>query len=191
MTVESLVSITPVLWRIPIESVMMSSMKIRITPYRASDRTEIVRLMVTLQDIVAKLDPLKRLRTAKDFDGEAYFDATRAELGKNHTIFVARENNRVVGMVIVSIVGTKRSPTAQLARKPHLGKTGFIAELVVDASLRNSGVGTALLTHAEQFFRSKKCTTVSMSVFINNTAALKFYKKHKYILRTVDVFKKL
>ena len=70
-------------------------------------------------------------------------------------------------------------------------KKGIIAELIVDKNNRANGVGTELLKHIENYFKSIDCEFVQIDVFAYNEQAKKFYYKNGYEDRMVTVFKKL
>jgi [ribosomal protein S18]-alanine N-acetyltransferase len=65
-------------------------------------------------------------------------------------------------------------------------RMGHIITIDVLQRARRSGVGSKLLTSAEERLRSAGCAQVHLETAIDNTAALAFYKRHGYyVLETV------
>ena len=62
----------------------------------------------------------------------------------------------------------------------HGGLTGHIITIDVVAALRRSGVGSELLTAAEDRLRQGGSKAVSLETAVDNAAALSFYKHHGY-----------
>jgi ribosomal-protein-alanine N-acetyltransferase len=63
---------------------------------------------------------------------------------------------------------------------------GHIITIDVRARARGNGVGSVLLETAEAQLHSSGCHTVRLETAVDNTAALKFYKKHGYsVVQTV------
>jgi ribosomal-protein-alanine N-acetyltransferase len=65
--------------------------------------------------------------------------------------------------------------------------TGHIITIDVLPSVRRAGLGSVLLTAAEQRLRQAGCRFVLLEAAVNNLAALAFYKRHGYfVVRTVS-----
>jgi ribosomal protein S18 acetylase RimI-like enzyme len=63
---------------------------------------------------------------------------------------------------------------------------GHIITIDVSAAARGNGVGSTLLETAEAQLHSSGCHTVRLETAVDNTVALKFYKKHDYsVVKTV------
>jgi len=60
----------------------------------------------------------------------------------------------------------------------HAAPTALIEELVVSASIRSQGVGSALFQAAEDYLREAGCVEISVSVMPDNLRAIKFYRLH-------------
>src|SRR5262245_7833022 len=59
---------------------------------------------------------------------------------------------------------------------------GRIITIDVDPNNQHSGLGTLLLSNAEEELKHAGCDYVSLEVAVNNQAALRFYKKHGYVV---------
>jgi ribosomal-protein-alanine N-acetyltransferase len=59
---------------------------------------------------------------------------------------------------------------------------GHIITIDVLPDARRFGVGSHLLTTAEDRLRTRQCTSVMLETAVDNTAALAFYKRHHYFV---------
>ncbi|MCX7941128.1 MAG: ribosomal protein S18-alanine N-acetyltransferase [Endomicrobia bacterium] len=75
--------------------------------------------------------------------------------------YIAKIENEVIGYIICWISG----------------ETAHIHNLSVKKSYQNLGVGSALLDFLLHKLRSGGITTVTLEVGVNNSSAIKFYKK--------------
>ena len=67
----------------------------------------------------------------------------------------------------------------------HAGATGHIVTIDVGPGGRRSGVGSLLLKSAEDRLRKSGCATVGLETAVDNSAAISFYKRHRYnVVRT-------
>ena len=70
-------------------------------------------------------------------------------------------------------------------------KRGEIIELIVTRKIRNTGVGQALMTKMEEYFKSVGCEYVLVDVFGYNDLAMKFYFKQGFHPRMLTAIKKI
>ena len=158
---------------------------ITIRPYQAKDRKRVEASIGALQEHVALLDTLHRIRRLKDFDVKIYFRRTLAKVKKNDgKIFVAMEGSRMVGCIVGFI---DKDRTGNLEGYP--ATDGFIAELIVEDAYRGKGLGALLMKTMETFFRSKGCGCVKAECFGPNDDAHTFYKKLGYSDRSYTLLK--
>jgi ribosomal protein S18 acetylase RimI-like enzyme len=61
-------------------------------------------------------------------------------------------------------------------------ETGHIITIDVIAAARRSGIGSGLLSVAEQRLRAANCRSVTLETAVDNQSALAFYKRHGYFL---------
>lgn len=59
---------------------------------------------------------------------------------------------------------------------------GHIITIDVLPKAQRFGVGSGLLSTAEERLRASRCTFVKLETAVNNVSALSFYKRHKYFL---------
>lgn len=68
----------------------------------------------------------------------------------------------------------------------HGGAAGHIITIDVVAAARRSGVGSQMLSAAEDRLRSMGINVVSLEAAVDNRGALSFYKRHNYeVVKTV------
>ena len=91
---------------------------------------------------------------------------------KDNGVFVAVNNNSVVGYIFCDII------------KEGIGNTLYIDDLCVDPSLRKCGVGTALMDYAVEYAKRINCRQVMLNVWEFNSSAVDFYEKYGFKTRT-------
>jgi GNAT superfamily N-acetyltransferase len=84
--------------------------------------------------------------------------------------YVAEQGGRVIGFI-----GLMAFPAFH-----RDGLHGYITALVVDAQLRGSGAGGALLKAAEAWFAERGVKRVNLTTALHREAAHSFYEKHGY-----------
>ena len=63
---------------------------------------------------------------------------------------------------------------------------GHIITIDVRDRVRRHGIGSMLLSSAEEQFRSRKCPSIRLETAVDNLAALSFYKRHGYnVIRSI------
>lgn len=95
-------------------------------------------------------------------------DFQNSILSKNHKLFVAVLEDKIVGFVMVEITDEIN-----------------IENVVVEKSYRNYGIGTKLLEFVMEFAKSLNIHTLSLEVSENNLTAFLLYKKFGFDLRRV------
>jgi len=68
--------------------------------------------------------------------------------------------------------------------RPRRGSRSMGRIITIDVSpkTQHSGLGTLLISKAEQELKQAGCDYVSLEVAVNNDSALRFYKKHGYVV---------
>ena len=101
---------------------------------------------------------------------------TRRELAfyigqKRGFTLVAEADGKIVGFVVID-----RDREAQ----------GHVITIDVLPEARRSGLGSQLMTAAEERLRTLGCSTVFLEAAVDNAAALAFYKRHGYsVVQTI------
>ena len=86
------------------------------------------------------------------------------------TVFVAELHGRIVGCLSTSMM--------QVLHRPQ--KVGRISMMVVDETSRGSGIGRALVRHAEAHLVSRGCGLVEVTSNIRRADAHRFYERLGY-----------
>ena len=82
-------------------------------------------------------------------------------------------------------VGTKNGDVIGTVVAGYDGHRGWIYSLAVLPIYRKQGVGSALLSHAEQKLSSLGCMKINLQVREGNDAAEKFYISNGYSIETI------
>jgi [ribosomal protein S18]-alanine N-acetyltransferase len=87
------------------------------------------------------------------------------------TIVVTDEDSKILGFLVAT---TRRN------------SIGHIISIDVLPEARRLGIGSMLLSGAEDRLRTMKCQTVSLETAVDNRSALTFYKHHQYfVVKTI------
>lgn len=144
-------------------------------------------LLVDLQKYVIEIDKYK-LNILSDEYRDKYFDYMLTDCNSNQgKCFVCVDGNNVLGMVAGYVERYNERDKLDYS----CPKKGIIAELIVNKNCRKDGLGTKLVNHMENYFKSISCKFIQIDVFAYNVNAKKFYYKNGYEDRMVTVFKKL
>lgn len=88
---------------------------------------------------------------------------------------IAAEGDTIRGFVIADRFRSRRGAHGM----------GRIVTIDVAPEAQKSGVGTLLLTGAEEELKRAECDFVSLEVAVDNHKAMRFYKKHGYAVLKV------
>lgn len=87
------------------------------------------------------------------------------------TMIVLDEGSKIVGFLVAT---------------PRRNSIGHIITIDVLPEARRLGIGSLLLSAAEERLRGLKCETVSLETAVDNRSALTFYKRHQYfVVKTI------
>ncbi len=151
-----------------------------------ADHPSIVLLMRELQEHLASIDPLKRIRSLPDFDAEAYVDHLLEQVKEKGVVLLARDEDAVIGF----IAGTIPSEDPDDKLDHYSSKEGKIIELVVSQKYRGQGAGRMLMEKIEEYFRDNGCEYIRVGCFAQNTGTHVFYEKCGYGDRYIEMLKK-
>jgi len=98
----------------------------------------------------------------------------------DYKVFVAELNQQVVGVIV----------THTYTYLHAAGLIGRIMTFCVDENIRGSGVGTKLLTFAEDYLASLKCIKVELNCNNRRTYTHQFYKQRGYEQTSLHFVKK-
>ena len=161
-------------------------MAVKIRPYRPSDKATIVRLFYEFQGYIESLDSLDYSSPKPGF-GEFYLKKMLLRLKKETGVFyVASSRGRILGFVMASIPKQEKEKTGY-----DQVRSGRVLELYVTTSRRGGGIGSQLLSKAENYLMSKGCNAIRLEVAGFNTRAHGWYKKLGYRNRVIDMARDL
>ena len=103
---------------------------------------------------------------------------------RNRMVYVAKIENAVVGYVILSVKG-KEGPGC-ISQRALL-----LESICVDESVRGHGIGSEIVTDVRALAKVFGCTSLILGVHPENEAALAFYQKCGFSLRTLNLQMKL
>ncbi|MBU2213806.1 GNAT family N-acetyltransferase [Patescibacteria group bacterium] len=145
-------------------------------------------MMVSLQQHIADIDPLKRNRQAVDFDAALYVETLLKRVEReNVVILVASEEDIPMGFIAGTI--PEQDENDLLDHYPT--REGTILELIVSTEQRGKSIGRQLMEELENHFRQHGCGSVRVGCFAPNTGAHGFYEKCGYDDRYIEMLKKL
>lgn len=116
---------------------------------------------------------------ALEWDGEyrhfrrVYRAAMNEALQDRRMVLVAEVAGEVVGQLFVQLENVQLDPGG---RRP----TGYLYALRVRPPFRNQGIGTALVTYAEDNLRERRFVRAAIAVAKDNAGALRLYRRLGY-----------
>lgn len=157
-----------------------------IIEYKDEYSESVKDLLVELQEYIASIDKESYNIVTKEFREEA-FKKTMEEVSEyKGKIFLAKDNNQIIGMIIGLI---NNEETRDYDFKAP--KRGRVLELIVSKKIRSKGIGNKLLEKMEDYFKSVGCKGILIDVFAYNEIATNFYIKKGYFNRSIEMMKKI
>ncbi len=105
-------------------------------------------------------------------------------LVKNKELYVAKMDGTVVGFALIRIRVSKGC--GKVTRKILL-----IDQVCVDEALRSHGIGTQMMEEIRILAKAFGCTDLQLSVYPQNDAAVSFYQKCGFMIRSIDMQRKV
>ena len=115
---------------------------------------------------------------------ELFPEELYAELLKNRELYVAKLDGAVIGFAWVRI---RTSEGVGLITR----KVMLINQVCVDEALRNHGIGTQMMEEVRALARAFGCTDLQLGVYPQNDAAVSFYQKCGFMIRSIDMQRKV
>ena len=99
---------------------------------------------------------------------------------------VGEDKKKVAGFVLASIASVNSKKRGSGGTLATIESVGHIITIDVLAKWRREGIGSKLLSQAEDKLREGGCRTVLLETGVDNESAIRFYKKHGYsVMRTL------
>ena len=115
---------------------------------------------------------------------ELFPEALYAELVKNRELYVAKLDGTVIGFALLRMRVSEG--VGKVTRKIML-----IDQVCVDEALRNHGIGTQMMEEVRVLARAFGCTDLQLGVYPQNDAAVSFYQKCGFMIRSIDMQRKV
>lgn len=162
--------------------------RVKVRPYRPGDSRFLQSSMAEAQDYYVRIDPYHRLWQTPGLPIR-YANGLLSLIRRRHGfLLVAEVDGRPAGLIAVETVLARRS----LAPESHRGRRrAEVLELYVNNGFRRRGIGRALMSEAERRLRILGFNGVQLEVFAPNRPALEFYRKLRYQIRDLRLFKPL
>lgn len=106
------------------------------------------------------------------------------ELVRNRELYVAKPDDTVVGFALL-----RMKPSDGVGRVPR--KIMLVDQICVDEALRNRGIGKQMMEEIRVLARIFGCTDLQLGVYPQNDAAVSFYQKCGYTIRSIDMQRKV
>ena len=115
---------------------------------------------------------------------ELFPEELYAELVKNRELYVAKLDGTVIGFALLRMRVSEG--VGKVTRKIML-----IDQVCVDEALRNHGIGTQMMEEVRALARAFGCTDLQLGVYPQNDAAVSFYQKCGFMIRSIDMQRKV
>ena len=116
--------------------------------------------------------------------GELFPEALFRELVANRELYAAKIDGTVVGFALL-----RMKASDGVGRVPR--KIMLIDQICVDEALRGHGIGTRMMEEIRILARAFGCTDLQLSVYPQNDAAVNFYQKCGFMIRAIDMQRKV
>ena len=143
------------------------------------DRSEINRLARQVHEMHVQWRP-DLYQMPEELFPEELFSA----LVKNRELYAAKLDSTVVGFALLQIK-LSEGP-GRVTRKVML-----IDQVCVEETLRNHGIGTRMMEEIRVLARAFGCTDMQLGVYPQNDAAVSFYQKCGFMIRSIDMQRKV
>ena len=107
-----------------------------------------------------------------------------SELIQNRELYVAKLNGAVAGFCWL-----KMRKSEDIGRIPR--KIMEIHQFCVDEDFRNHGIGTQMMEEIRILAKAFGCTDLQLGVYPQNDAAVSFYQKCGFMIRSIDMQRKV
>lgn len=103
---------------------------------------------------------------------------------QNRALYVARQDGTVIGY---ARLGIRETEYPGLVKRKIL----LVEELCVSEDMRGQGVGTNMMEDVQVLAKELGCTDLELSVYPENEAALALYRKCGFIVRDLQMQRKV
>lgn len=115
---------------------------------------------------------------------ELYSESRMAEVIRERQLYVAKLNGIVVGYVLLKF---RSYDWPGVVKRRVL----VVDELCVEESVRGHGIGKSIMEDVHALAKAFGCTDLQLGVYPQNDAAVGFYQKCGFQIRSIDMQKKV
>lgn len=142
---------------------------------RESDWVDIQRLSVQVHDLHAAWRPDIFYRTEEPYPREYFLEDIRDRM-----VYVAKLDGLVAGYVVLSIQEKGGPGTVEQ-------KLMRLDSICVEESIRGNGIGKAMVQDVRALAKAFGCSQLILGVHPENDAAVGFYQKCGFRIRTINM----
>ena len=167
--------------------IMILGDRMKIIEYEDQYLEDVRNLLTELEEYIVSIDKDELDQVHPEYHEKmALIDLN--EVNKNNgKCYLAIEEDEVIGLIMGTI--------PQYGEFDYLDykcpKRGEITELIVTSKIRSKGVGNALISKIEEYFKSAGCEYILVGVFAYNKNAINFYGKNGYHHRMYTNIKRI
>ncbi len=103
---------------------------------------------------------------------------------QSRQLYVAKVENQCLGYVLIKI---RDYNWPGVVRR----KVMVVDEICVAESVRNQGIGRQMMTEVHALAKAFGCTDLQLGVYPQNDAAIAFYQKCGFTIRSIDMHRKV
>jgi ribosomal protein S18 acetylase RimI-like enzyme len=162
-------------------------MDYQIRPYQPSDQAELVSCIREFIAFTISLNPDRKKQVADEFYQEVIDRFAQMIHSGNGNVYVAELEGQMAGFVY----GFIKMQSLEEKEEFLSVNMGQIEYLYVRPDYQNQGIGKLLLNTITEFFRSKKCSMVSLIVLDNNVNAINYYAKLGFTTKALEMTKNI
>lgn len=142
---------------------------------READWEAVNRLSVQIHDLHVSWRPDIYYHSEEPYPHDAFLENIRQRM-----VYVAKVGGAVVGYVVLVVMekGGPGTVTKKLMR---------LDSICVDETLRGQGIGKAMVADVRALARAFGCREVLLGVHPENDAAVGFYQKSGFLIRTINM----
>ncbi|MBQ8621623.1 MAG: GNAT family N-acetyltransferase [Oscillospiraceae bacterium] len=115
---------------------------------------------------------------------ELYSRQRFADAIAERQLYVAKPDGIIVGFVLVKIRSYDWPGVVNR-------KVMVVDEVCVEEALRNQGIGRAMMEDVHALAKAYDCTDLQLGVYPQNDAAVAFYQKCGFTIRSIDMQRKV
>ena len=142
---------------------------------RESDWEAVQRLSVQIHDLHASWRPDIYFHSEEPYPQEKFIEDIR-----NRMVYVAKIDGLVAGYVVLAIQ-EKGGPGT------HERKLMHVKSICVEESIRGNGIGKTMIEEVRALAKAFGCSQLNLGVHLENDAAVGFYQKCGFQIRTINL----